>query len=120
MPLEDEGMSEKIKDINGQDFDREVLDADSPVVVDFWAPWCGPCRYIAPMLDKANERWAGSVKIVKVNVDNNQHIAARYGVQGIPTLLFVDGGKEFGRQVGMPHPSQLDGQISQLVKRHAA
>lgn len=77
-----------------------ALDANVPVVVDLWAPWCGPCRSIAPVLEQIAADRAGQLKIVKVNVDELPHVSARYGVQGIPTLLLLDHGREIGRQVG--------------------
>ena len=77
-----------------------VLDTNVPVVVDLWAPWCGPCRMVAPILEQLAVDRAGHLKVVKVNVDELPHLSARYGVQGIPTLLLLDHGREIGRQVG--------------------
>jgi len=77
-----------------------ALDAPVPVLVDLWAPWCGPCRMVAPALQQLAADRAGQVKVVKVNVDELPHVAARYGVQSIPTLLLLDHGREIGRQVG--------------------
>ena len=77
-----------------------ALDGNVPVVVDLWAPWCGPCRMVAPILERLAAERAGQLKIVKVNVDEQPHVSARYGVQGIPTLLLLDHGREIGRQVG--------------------
>ena len=79
-----------------------ALDINVPVVVDLWAPWCGPCRMVAPILEQLAVERAGHLKIVKVNVDELPHVSARYGVQGIPTLLLLDHGREVGRQVGAP------------------
>jgi thioredoxin 1 len=81
-------------------FDKTVLQSTVPVVVDFWAPWCGPCRMVAPVLDKLAEEYSGKLLIAKVNTDENQEWASRYGVQGIPTMLFVANGKIIHRQVG--------------------
>ena len=87
-------------------FQHEVLDSRVPVVVDFWAPWCGPCRMIAPALEKIAAEMGGRVKIAKVNVDENQRYAGQYGVQGIPTLLLVRDGKIADRLVGaLPEPA---------------
>jgi thioredoxin 2 len=81
-----------------------VLDASVPVVVDLWAPWCGPCRTVAPILEQVARERAGHLKVVKVNVDELPDVSARYGVQGIPTLLLLDRGREVARQVGaLPH-----------------
>lgn len=85
-----------------------ALDGNVPVVVDLWAPWCGPCRMVAPILEQLAAERAGQIKVVKVNVDEIPHLSARYGVQGIPTLLLVDHGREIGRQVGAAPASLLD------------
>src|SRR5262245_2163403 len=77
-----------------------ALHAKVPVLVDLWAPWCGPCRTVAPILEQIAAERAGQLKVVKVNVDEIPQVSARYGVQGIPTLLLVDGGREVARQVG--------------------
>ncbi len=81
-------------------FEKVVLQSTLPVIVDFWAPWCGPCRMIAPILDKVAKEQAGKLIVAKVNTDENPEWAQRYGVQGIPTMLFVSGGKVAYRQVG--------------------
>ena len=77
-----------------------ALDAKVPVLVDLWAPWCGPCRMVAPILEQIAAERAGRLKVLKVNVDELPQVSARYGVQGIPTLLLVEGGREIARQVG--------------------
>jgi thioredoxin 1 len=86
-------------------FEKTVLQSQLPVIVDFWAPWCGPCKMIAPVLDKLAKEFTGKLLIVKVNTDENQQWAMQYGVQGIPTMLFVANGKIVHRQVGaLPEP----------------
>jgi thioredoxin 1 len=82
------------------DFDKEVLQSEVPVLVDFWAVWCGPCRMIAPAVDAVAQEFAGKAKVYKLNVDENPDIAARYGVQSIPTLIVFKGGQRFGELVG--------------------
>jgi thioredoxin 1 len=81
-------------------FEKTVLNSTVPVIVDFWAPWCGPCKMVAPALEKIASENAGKVLIAKVNTDENPEWAMKYGVQGIPTMLFISGGKIVHRQVG--------------------
>lgn len=81
-------------------FEQAVLKSQTPVIVDFWAPWCGPCRQIAPHLEKIAKDYEGKVIVAKVNTDDNPEWAGRFGVQGIPTMLFVAGGKVVHTQVG--------------------
>ena len=86
-------------------FEKTVLQSIIPVVVDFWAPWCGPCKMVAPVLDKIAKEYSGKLLVAKVNTDENPEWAQQYGVQGIPTMLFVAGGKIIHRQVGaLPEP----------------
>jgi thioredoxin 1 len=86
--------------VNDDAFEKTVIKSDVPVIVDFWAPWCGPCKMVAPVLDKIAKEYDGKLVVAKVNTDENQDWAGRYGVQGIPTMLFVAGGKVLHRQVG--------------------
>ena len=86
-------------------FKKTVIESELPVVVDFWAPWCGPCRMVAPILDKLAEEFAGKMLIAKVNTDENPQWAQSYNVQGIPTMLFIADGKVVHQQVGaLPEP----------------
>ncbi len=88
-------------------FSQEVINSDQPVLVDFWAPWCGPCRQIAPMIDELAGEYAGSVKVGKVNIDDNAETAQKYDVFSIPTLIVFKGGEEVERVVGVRPKSQL-------------
>ena len=86
-------------------FEKAILKSEIPVIVDFWAPWCGPCKMVAPTLDKLAKEYSGKLLVAKVNTDENQEWASRYGVQGIPTMLLVSGGTIIHRQVGaLPEP----------------
>lgn len=104
-------------------FEEQVLKSSLPVIVDFWAPWCGPCRVVAPMLDKIAREQEGKLVIAKVNTDENPEWAGRFGVQGIPTMLFVANGKVVHRQVGaMPEPMlrEVLSQFMDVVKNAAS
>lgn len=91
--------------VTDEEFEEKVLKSSVPVIVDFWAPWCGPCRMVAPTLDKLAKEHAGELLVAKVNTDEHSNWASRYQVQGIPTMLFIANGKIVHRQVGaMPEP----------------
>lgn len=96
-----------IKKIAADEFEQEVLLADIPVLVDFWAEWCGPCRMVAPVLDEIDKELGESLKIVKVNVDESGELAQRYGVMSIPTLMVFKGGEAVETAVGFQAKKQL-------------
>ncbi|OOR99591.1 thioredoxin [Haemophilus paracuniculus] len=96
-------------------FEQEVLNADVPVLLDFWAPWCGPCRMIAPILDELADEFAGRAKVVKVNVDDNPETATKFGIRSIPTLLVFKNGEVVATQVGGVPKSQLASLIEQAL-----
>ncbi len=97
-------------------FDQEVMRSPIPVVVDFWAPWCGPCRMVAPTLDKLAREWNGQVKIAKVNVDENPRLSGRYGVQSIPTMMVVKNGRIVERWAGALPEQPLRSRLAALVR----
>ncbi len=97
-------------------FEKTVLNSQLPVIVDFWAPWCTPCKMVAPILDKLAKEYAGKVVIAKVNTDENPEWAGKYGVQGIPTMLFIAGGKVVHRQVGALPERMLRDVVSQFME----
>ncbi|MGB9619429.1 MAG: thioredoxin, partial [Armatimonadota bacterium] len=102
--------------VSAATFDREVLQSKEPVLVDFWAPWCGPCKMMAPTLDQLAQDYAGKVKVVKLNTDENQEIAARYGIRGIPTLILFKGGEPIDRAVGVQPKNVLAAKLDQAME----
>ena len=101
--------------INDADFESVVVNSDIPVLLDFWAPWCGPCKMIAPVLDELAPEFAGKVKIVKMNVDDNQATPAQFGVRSIPTLLLIKNGQVVATQVGALPKTKLANFINQHI-----
>lgn len=86
--------------VTDADFEEKVLKNQTPVLIDFWAPWCGPCKLAEPVLDELSEQYNGKVEIVKINVDENQQTAGKYDIMSIPTTILVKEGREVGRQIG--------------------
>lgn len=104
--------SEKVKTFTDSNFDAEVLQSPLPVLVDFWASWCAPCKAIAPTIDQLADEYDGKVKVGKVNVDENQAIASRYNIRGIPTIILFKGGQVIDNLMGAVPKSQLENLIS--------
>jgi len=102
-------------EINEASFESEVMRSNQPVVVDFWAEWCGPCKMLAPVLDEIATEQAGRVKVAKVNIDLNPVLAARFGIQSIPTLLYFAGGEARAKTVGVAGKRAIVAKLGQLA-----
>jgi thioredoxin 1 len=107
MTLETISVSDKIVHVTDDDFENEVLQSNAPVLVDYWAEWCGPCKMIAPVLDEIADEYDGRVKIAKLNIDDNPTTPPRYGIRGIPTLMLFKDGEVEATKVGAVSKSQL-------------
>ena len=105
-------MNEHNKNVNENDFERVVLQSEKPVLVDFWAAWCGPCRTLGPTVEAVADQYAESVRVVKLNVDENPNIAQRYGIRGIPTLILFQQGEEKERIVGVVDQDEISRTIN--------
>ena len=104
-----------IAHIGDDSFEQEVLSASMPVLVDFWAPWCGPCKSIAPVLEEIAQEYDGKLKVVKINVDDNPSTPSRYGVRGIPNLMIFKGGDLAGQIVGAAPKNKLVNEIDKAI-----
>ena len=102
-------------DLNESNFENEVTKSDKPVIVDFWAEWCGPCKLIAPLLDEIAKEKSDSVKVAKVNVDQNQSLSSKYNIRAIPSLLFFKNGQLRDQVTGMMSKKDLLGRLAALV-----
>jgi len=104
-----------VQQVTDASFETDVLKSDVPVLIDFWAPWCGPCKAIAPVVEELAKEYAGRLKVVKMNVDDNPQTPSRYGVRGIPNLILFKGGKVSDQIVGAVPKAQLVKAITQVV-----
>src|SRR3954469_3197674 len=109
-------MSELVSEVSDSSFESDVLQANKPVLVDFWAEWCAPCRMLAPTVDAIAEKYADNARVVKLNVDDNPAVSQRYGIKGIPTLILFKSGKEEERVVGATSKEA----ISRMIDKHVA
>ena len=107
-------MSEHVSEVSDGSFEKDVLQADKPVLVDFWAAWCAPCRMLAPTVEAVAERYSSTARVVKLNVDENPSVSQRYGIKGIPTLILFKDGKEEERLVGATSKEA----ISRMIAKH--
>lgn len=104
--------------VSDEAFEKTVLQSPLPVLVDFWAPWCGPCRMVAPALEQIAQEYAGRVLVAKVNTDDHTEWAARYGVQGIPTMLFIVNGQVVDRMVGAAPAPVIKQRLDAVLEQH--
>ena len=102
--------------VTDNDFQKQVLESEIPVLVDFWAPWCGPCRMVAPVVEEIAEQYDGKVKVVKVNTDENSNVASKYGIRSIPTLMIFKGGERVDMVVGAVPKTTLANTLAKYIE----
>ena len=106
----------EIKNVGIEDFDAEVINSSIPVLVDFWAPWCGPCHMVAPIVERIADRYEGKIKVVKVNLDEALELAQRFGIQSIPTLMVFKNGEIVARLIGVQPEQQLAAAVESALE----
>src|SRR5215471_15986313 len=109
-------MSDHVQEVSDSSFENDVLKSTQPVLVDFWAAWCAPCRMLAPTVEAVAEKYAGNARVVKLNVDDNPSVSQRYGIKGIPTLILFKNGHEEERVVG----ATSEAAISKMIEKHVS
>src|SRR5439155_7071217 len=105
-------MSQYVRDLSEAALDDELLQSNEPILVDFWAPWCGPCRAMSPGVEAASQKLAGEAKVYKINVDDNPSVAPRFSIRGIPTLIRVKDGRETNRLIGLSSKEQIEALVT--------
>jgi thioredoxin 1 len=105
-----------VVEVNDANFEQEVLQSDQPVLVDFWAAWCGPCKALSPIVDEVASEYSGKLKVMKMDVDRNQATPMRYGIRGIPALLLFKGGKVADQIVGYVPKDTIERSISRVIE----
>jgi thioredoxin 1 len=105
-----------VVEVNDANFEQEVLQSDQPVLVDFWAAWCGPCKALSPIVDEVASEYSGKLKVMKMDVDRNQATPMRYGIRGIPALLLFKGGKVAAQIVGYVPKDTIERSISRVIE----
>jgi thioredoxin 1 len=104
-----------MQEVTDQSFEQDVLNSEVPVLVDFWAEWCGPCKVLAPTVEKVANEYEGKAKVVKLNIDDNNQVAQRYGIKGIPTLILFKNGSEADRTVGLTSKDNIARMIDRVL-----
>jgi len=113
-------MSEHVTEVSDSSFEKDVLQSDRPVLVDFWAAWCAPCRMLAPTVEAVAEKYADNARVVKLNVDDNPSVSQRYGIKGIPTLILFKGGQPVQQVVGYRGKDQLEAALVPFLELEKA
>jgi thioredoxin 1 len=108
-------MAQNVVEIDDSSFEARVLQADKPVLVDFWAPWCGPCKAVSPMIEKLAENYGDQILFAKCNADDSQETAAKYGIKSIPTLMFFKDGNVFDKITGLSNQAQIEGVLKKIL-----